>query len=99
MDIDLDQFGRECRIGRPADCGTAARLDWPGLAARLAAAHAARHILRGEAIVAAPVSGSFAPAVARLLAPDPAAAHRRPPAFRHAALTQYLKPMANPHAG
>lgn len=42
--------------------------DWPGLRARLSAAHAIRRELLGESAGAAPACGSFAPTAAQALA-------------------------------
>lgn len=48
--------------------GTARCTDWPGLHARLAAAHAARRALLAACQDAGPARASFAPAAAEMLA-------------------------------
>ena len=83
MDIPLDQFGG-ARPGLSAPQDTVRErapldrvgLDWTGLSARLAAAHATRQILRFRPGPGNGAAGSFAPGVARDLAAGRAAASR-----------------------
>jgi hypothetical protein len=72
MDMHLDLFGGAGKARLPTDLSgdsapvaVLAPLDWPGLAARLAAAHAARQILTGRPGLRVSASGSFAPDLAR----------------------------------
>ena len=54
-----------------------AELDWPGLAARLAAAHATRQILAGESKHRVAACGSFAPTWARQIDATPTSVSRQ----------------------
>ncbi len=70
MDIPLDHYGAR-QVGVSAEAGPnsgRAPLDWHGLMARLAAAHAARLILAAQPTAGETISGSFAPDVARAMA-------------------------------
>jgi hypothetical protein len=79
MGVAIDQSGG-CQVAVPVELDpfvSSNRLDWHGLMARLAAAHAARQILQAPG---GPISGSFAPGVAgevaawRIAASGPSAA-------------------------
>ncbi len=69
MDIDFEHFGsRPGRGAGTARAGSPASLDWHGLAARLAAAHAGRQAMSGEKRRGSSATGSFAPGLVRQVA-------------------------------
>ena len=70
MEFRFDQFGSEPQSESSVPV-TGAALEWPGLMARLAAAHATRRVLAEPSCHRDTTSGSFSPAYARHIAATP----------------------------